>query len=141
MPTWGHGRIAGRLFAILDAHGYAAVEPRAVIPETADRRGSSPIPDVAFYLAEPPPDNEWMSRPPDIAVEVISPGQSRQEIRAKVDLYRDFGVRSVWVVDPEWETVDVYEGGTRASFAGEETVRSGIVPGLELRPADLFGSA
>jgi Uma2 family endonuclease len=83
MPTWGHGRIAGKLFAVLDEHGYAAVEPRAVIPETADRRGSSPIPDVAFYVAAPPPDDEWMRRPPDIAIEVLSPGQSRQEIRAK----------------------------------------------------------
>ena len=73
---------------------------------------------------------------------MLSPGQSRQEIRAKVDLCRDFGVRSVWVVDPEWETVDVYEAGARQSFTGDDPVRSSVVPAAAVTPAELFaGSA
>jgi Uma2 family endonuclease len=141
MRTWGHGHIAGRLFAALDPHGHASVEPRAMIPGTADRGDSSVLPDVAFYLSDPPGNNDWMRRPPDIAVEVLSPGQSRPEMRAKVDIYRAFGVRSVWVVDPEWGLVDIYEGAGRRTVDRSEVLTTPVVPALRLPVRDILGEA
>jgi len=141
MPTWGHGRIAGRIFAALDPHGVAGVEPRAMIPGTADRDDSSVVPDVAFYLSDRPPDSDWMRTPPDIAIEVLSPGQSRREMRAKVDIYRSFGVRSVWVVDPEWGLVDVYEGAGRRTVDRSQVLTPPVVPALRLPVRDILGEA
>jgi Uma2 family endonuclease len=140
MPNWGHGRIAYLVARALDSLGYPSVEPRAIIPGGPDRDGSSPIPDMAFYLEEPPDEREWMTRPPDIAVEVLSPGQSRTEMRAKVDLYRVFGIRSVWVIDPERRSIDIYEDGSRSTYTGDDPIHCTVVPGLSLTVSGLFAS-
>jgi Uma2 family endonuclease len=141
MPTWGHGRIAAELVAALLDHGHAAVKPRAMIPGSADRGDNSVVPDAAFYLSNPPGDNDWMRTPPDIAIEVLAPGQSRREMRAKVDIYRSFGVRSVWVVDPEWGLVDVYEAGGRRTVDRSEVLTTPVVPALRLPVRGILGEA
>ena len=80
--------------------------------------------------------------PPDIAVELRTrakpPGDCSD---ARLSAYLDFGVRSAWVVDPERQTVEVYEGGERRTYQGDEPVRCSIVPALNLRPATLFERA
>lgn len=137
-PRWGHGYIAGRLFVLLDAVGYASVEPRAMMPGGTDRGPSSLLPDVAFYRTNPPAADEWMTRPPAVVVEVLSLGQSRTAMRAKVDLYLAFGVESVWVADLEREWVDVYEEGRRRTLSGEDVIESPAAPGFRTTVAELF---
>ncbi len=137
-PRWGHGRMAGFLCQLLNQFGYAAVEPRAVIRGTATLGPSSPLPDVAFYRSAPPADDEWMTRPPDVAVEILSLGQSRREMRAKVDLYQAFGIPSVWVVDLERREVEIYEEGERRILAGTDVIESQHAPGFATAVDALF---
>ncbi len=137
-PRWGHGRMALRIGQLLNDAGFASVEPRAVIRGSTDLGPSSPLPDVAYYRADPPADDEWMSRPPDVVVEILSIGQSRREMRTKIDLYRQFGVGSVWVVDLERREVEVYEGAARRTLAGQDVLESAFVPGLAITIGQLF---
>lgn len=137
-PRWGHGRIVFAIGKALDSFGFVGVEPRAIIPASAVPPGGSPLPDLGFYIADPPPDDDWMRRPPDIIVEALSLGQSRRAMRAKVELYRAFGVGSVWVVDLERETIEVHEAGARKLYSGDEAIHSQLVPGLRLVVRDLF---
>lgn len=137
-PRWGHSRIAVRLGSLLDRYGYAGGEPRAIIPESGDRGPSAPLPDLAFYREDPPGDDQWMTRPPDVAVEILSLQQSRLEMRSKVDLYISFGVKSVWVVDLERSLVDVYENGERRTLSGDDILGSDAVPGLLITINDLL---
>jgi Uma2 family endonuclease len=138
MPTWGHGTLAGQLFMALDPFGHAAVEPRAVIGAVASFDASSPIPDVAFYRQDPPSPSEWMTRPPTVAAEILSPGQSRRDMRPKVALYLAFGVDSVWIVDPVAREVEVYEGDGRRVLTNQHTLTTDAIPGFELSVAKLF---
>ena len=138
MPTWGHGRRAGDLYAALNEVGFASVEARAVIARTRDFDASAPIPDVAFYRTEPPADSEWMRIPPHVAVEVLSPGQSRTEMRTKVELYRQFGVESVWVIDPERRVADIYEGGERRTLGEDDVITSSSAPGFAMQLRDVL---
>lgn len=137
-PRWGHGRIAYLLARALDDYGFAAVEPRAIIPPGADRASSSPLPDVAFYRSDPPDEDDWMRTPPDVAVEVMSPGQSRAELRAKAAIYVDFGIEAVWVVDAERRSIDVYEGGMRRTLSGDDVLTCAGLPGFSLVVRGLF---
>jgi Uma2 family endonuclease len=141
MPTWGHGRTAFLVAQALDPFGYVAVEPRAVIPAAGSFDASSPIPDVAFYREAPPAGDEWMRHPPHVAVEILSPGQSRRDMRAKIDLYLAFGVESVWLVDPDGRSVEVYEGGSRRILDDSDTLTTAAVPGLALALGGLFDRA
>ena len=138
MPTWEHGRYALKIGATLDQVGYASVEPRAIIPPSPAFEASSPLPDVAFYRDTTPARGEWMTRPPHVAVEIVSAGQSRREMRSKVELYRSFGVESVWVVYPESETVEIFESGGRRTLGTGDMITSPAAPGFSLAVADLF---
>ncbi len=141
MPRWGHARQAGQLVGELNRFGFAGVEPRAIIPVAGDLEASAPLPDVAFHRDNPPADDEWMSRPPHVAIKILSLGQSRTEMRTKVEVYLRFGVESVWVVDPERGTVDDYEGGSRRTLSGDDLLESAAAPGFSMRVADLLGRA
>ena len=70
-------------------------------------------PDVAFVRGDrvPPsgvPDGFWPG-PPDLAVEIRSPGDRDSEIRAKIADYLARGVRLVWIVDSRQRTVTIHD--------------------------------
>jgi Uma2 family endonuclease len=56
------------------------------------------VPDVCVTFGEP--DGEIFMEPPFLCVEVLSPDDTVQELRIKVDEYLAFGVGYVWIVDP-----------------------------------------
>lgn len=137
-PQWLHARMQGILWSMLERFGYAGVEARTIIPARGDRGPSAPLPDVAFFRRRPPATPDWLREPPHVVVEIVSPGQSRAEVRAKVDIYRDFGVESIWVVDIERRTFDVYERGGRVTFVEGERLRSAAIPGLAIAVTAIF---
>ena len=137
-PRWGHSRIATRLGVLLEPFGVAGVEPRTLIPASGDLGPSAPLPDLAFFVDDDPADEDWITRAPDVAVELLSLGQRQREIRAKVDAYIRFGVRSGWVVDLEGQTVDIYEGGERRTVAGNDLIQSPVIPGFAVSVNSLF---
>ena len=137
-PRWGHGEIAGELYHHLRPFGRSAVEPRAIISGSGDRRDSAPLPDLAFYRSQPPARFDWMRRPPEMVAEILSPGQTRVSMRAKVDLYQSFGVRCILVFDPERELVDRYEGGELSTLALDDTLTLSVAPGFAVTVRDLL---
>lgn len=137
-PKWGHSRIVVRLGVLLEPFGVAGVEPRTLIPPSGDLGPSAPLPDLAFFLGDDPADDQWITRPPDLTVELLSIGQRQRDVRAKIDAYIRFGIRSVWVVDLERQTVDIYENGTRRTVAGEELIQSLAIPGFAIPVNSLF---
>lgn len=137
-PRWGHSRIALKLGGWFEMIGFAGVEPRVVIPPGGDEGPHAPIPDVAFYRSDPPEDHEWLTRPPDVAVEILSLNQSRREVRDKIQIYRSFGVGSAWLVDLERAEIEIYEQGGRRIMRGDDIVETVHAPGLSFRVRDLF---
>lgn len=59
-----------------------------------------PIPDVCVY-AEPFPDEEVPSRPPQLWIEILSPDDRMAEVWRKADELIANGVPYVWIIDPE----------------------------------------
>lgn len=134
MPNWGHGKLANRLCSMLDDFGDASVEARAVI----EAANASPLPDVAYYRETGPNWEDYMSRPPQVAIEILSPSQTLAFLRRKAALYFSFGVESVWLVDPVNETVYVLEDDTERTLRGDDVIRSSSAPGFECTVAVLF---
>ncbi len=71
------------------------------------------IPDLSFYRWERFPSRKYPTTPfaelpPDLAVEVLSPGNTTKEMNDKLDDYYRAGVRLVWFVDPRRRTVEVF---------------------------------
>src|SRR5262249_10534935 len=96
-------------------------------------------PDVSFISATrlhegELPDEAIAPIPPDLAVEVISEGNTKKEIARKLREYFDTGTRLAWVVQPKTRTVEVYTSATKKKVLGEgQTLNGGrVLPGLRL---------
>lgn len=72
-------------------------------------------PDVAFVtnerLSRMDVDRSPVDGVPDLAIEVISPKNSAQDMLKKVHQYLDAGCRAVWVFYPNLKVVAVYDAG------------------------------
>jgi Uma2 family endonuclease len=77
---------------------------------------------------------------PDLAVEVISPGDLAYEVNVKIDEYLQAGVPLVWVVDPESRVVDVYRrtGEHSRLHENDELLGEDVLPEFRCRIAELF---
>jgi Uma2 family endonuclease len=79
----------------------------------------SVVPDVAYlagYFDLPRTERRYPSVPPDIAVEIRSPGDDEADIAKKRDFYLDWGVKLVINVDPERRTVETREQNSGVFF-------------------------
>jgi Uma2 family endonuclease len=77
--------------------------------------------------------------PPDLAVEVLSPSDSRAEIEAKVADWLTSGCRLVLVLNPATRTAELHRRTSVESFTSPEVVTFGdVVSGCTVDLADLF---
>ena len=69
-------------------------------------------PDVSFIRAGRLPNDRapagWVHIPPDLAVEVLSPGDTAYEVDEKLREYQSVGVLLIWVVNPKTKTVRIH---------------------------------
>lgn len=103
-------------------------------------------PDVAFVSWERLPEGKVPVEPvpeivPDIAVEVLSAGNTYAEMSRKRREYFHAGVRQVWMVDLNERTVAVYSDIMRYEMFDEAAELSGgdILPGLVIPLSVVFG--
>jgi Uma2 family endonuclease len=77
---------------------------------------------------------------PDLAVEVLSPGNRPGEIAEKIALYFGAGARAVWVFNPKKHTAAVYTSPIDVRVLNEEDTLDGgdVLPGFTLNLAKLF---
>ena len=131
--------LLGLILQFVRAHGLGRVTGADGGYEVAGNRF---IPDVAFIsTARQPqrPRTAWNPLAPDLAVEVLSPGNSDEEIRMKVGSYLYAGT-TVWIVDPERRRVEVYPPGKPPFSAGMQDTLSGgdVLPGFTLAVTEIF---
>lgn len=80
---------------------------------------------------------------PDLIVEILSPKTRRVDRVSKMRVYAKAGVREYWLVDPRIKTAEVFslEKGKWtlvAALTEEETLRSPLLPDLEIPLAEIF---
>lgn len=102
-------------------------------------------PDVTFANWNRFPGRRMPEEPlpdlvPTLAVEVMSPGNTKREMREKLGDYFRSGVELVWYVDPERKEVVVLTGIEEMTILKiKDTLDSGsVLPGFSLALAELF---
>lgn len=82
---------------------------------------------------------------PDLVIEILSPGTAYYDLKHKMTVYGQKGVREYWIVDPQEKSIEVFEN-RKGSYvllnqASEEgTVFSGIFPSLKIEIDSTFSS-
>jgi len=87
------------------------------------------VPDVCVTVGEP--DEEIFTNPPFLCVEVLSPDDTAQELRIKIDEYLAWGVAHVWVVDPVLLAGEIHTSD-RIERVGDGLFRAGNIE-IDLR--------
>jgi Uma2 family endonuclease len=103
------------------------------------------VPDVSYIsIGRLPggkvPREAMFGLAPDLAVEVLSKGNTRREMEQKLVDYFAAGVRQVWYVDPRPEEVRVYDAPDRFTVVGRQGTLEGgsLLPGFRLELKSLF---
>ena len=143
-PKYEHGRVCANLTIILGQH-VKANNLGDVCTEAGYKLESNPDtvlgPDVSFVAEQNirfRPDGYRLG-PPDLAVEVLSPGDRRGRIDRKTALWLSFGAKSVWLVDPKHRTVEVVRAaGDRKVFHESDELTDDTVPGLTVAVSEIF---
>ena len=105
-------------------------------------------PDVAFVSWERLEGHDLRTErvphlAPDLAIEVLSAGNTKEEMNQKLREYFAGGVRLVWIIDPATETaVEHWEVDqhTQVASGGSLSGRN-VLPGFEVNLAELFAGA
>jgi Uma2 family endonuclease len=149
MPTGIHSLIQ-RFFIIVLAEftnrasqGLAGPEWRCVFGPTGRRRAY--VPDITYIARERLTGGiaqleGAFEGPPDLAIEVLSPGQSMPRFRRKIRFYLAHGVRLVWVIDAAARTVTVHAPGQdpRTLTSGDTLDGGNVLPAFSVAVDDIF---
>ena len=143
-----HGRISMNISTPLDQHVRAHDLGTVYAAETGFTLASDPdtvrAPDVAFIrrerVAEVGDTGGYWPGAPDLAVEVISPGDTYTEVQEKILEWLDAGTRMVIAVNPRRRVVTVYRSLADISILTENDTLDGgdVVPGWSMPVRDVF---
>ena len=141
-----HGGVTARLMVEIGIYLKTNKLGTIYTPDTTFQIGDyERLPDISFVAAERmPEDGEpqgmWLLAP-DLAVEVLSPNDLYSRVQTKLRDYFAAGVREVWLVEPEFKTVTVYQSPTRnAILTEEEELTSAVLPGFRCDLREIFSS-
>jgi Uma2 family endonuclease len=97
-------------------------------------------PDVSFVASDRIDTIEaYYPGPPDLAIEVISPGDRQGKIERKLDLWLAAGTKSVWLVNPRKRTVEIISStGERRTLHETDELVDDTVPGFRVRVSEIF---
>lgn len=87
------------------------------------------VPDLTVLRADAP-DEQIITHPPLIVIEILSPGDSLLGMREKIEDYLHFEIPNVWIVDPSDRMGYICRSG---SFREWQPAATLIVPGTEIR--------
>jgi Uma2 family endonuclease len=152
---WLHGDVTLefavyiRLFARMHQLGrVTTAETGFTLHKNPNGKDTVLAPDIGFIAAARIPaqlPDGYVPFAPDLAVEVISPSNTAEEISSKVELYLRYGTRLVWVLYPREQRIHVFRssgqtGQATVTFLGIDDTLDGedVLPGFSLRIADLF---
>ncbi len=147
-PGGDHGRVAATITGLLTQYAW---RHRTGVVLTCDTyfvlaRGPDTVrgPDVAFmsrerFLALDEPERA-IPGAPDLAVEVLSPGNREAETIAKVADYLAAGAALVWVVDPRLRRVRCYRRLPEPETLSESDslTADDLLPGFRVAVRDIF---
>jgi Uma2 family endonuclease len=108
-----------------------------------DLANSMPAPDVFVITkaawAAAIENSTYLSEPPLLVVEVISPANTRRNVVEKTELYLSNGTRFVWTIYPKKKRVDVFAWDSRViEVPHEDTIAIPEPATATIRVADIF---
>jgi Uma2 family endonuclease len=144
-PKRSHSKTQKALLRILDDwcgdRGDVGIEWAVTL--TRNNADWVPVPDL-LYISYDRLSRDWNEDapcpvPPDLAIEIISPGQSFGEMTEKATDYLAAGVLQVWVLDPKAQSVTVFvPDSLPKTYRDNAEIANPLLPDLCLTAQQIF---
>jgi Uma2 family endonuclease len=126
-------RAQGREDQLADNSGYdftgSELEPTVLAPDLS----------ITQDELVPASDAPYDIIPPLIAIEVVSPSETRAFMADKTAIYLRGGVEQVWVIWPDTRTVDIWTSAGMQTLTMHDILTGGAaLPGFTLPVAEIF---
>jgi len=135
-PSWSHQEIVGRLFRYLSTYIETAnLGGVFVAPIDVELSANNVFqPDVVVLLksGREKLKGRHIVGPPDVIVEVVSPGSATMDRHDKYQAYAKAKVPEYWIVEPGTQTVELLV------LAGERYTSSGVFQGKAILPSSVL---
>lgn len=100
-------------------------------------------PDLCVVCDQNKLDEKGCIGAPDLVVEILSPGNTKREMKDKYELYQEQGVKEYWIVSPETKTIQIFvlQDGKYIGIqpvAEDEQVTSVVFPQLSFSTEGLY---
>ena len=109
---------------------------------TREPENTARQPDVSFLSiarVKATPRAEYFAGAPELAVEVVSPGNDAAELDLKVNQYLTYGSKEVWVFYPKTRSVLIHQPNGRVrKLSDQDVFTSDLFPGWSAHAADFF---
>lgn len=146
-PKLPHSVIQGELMIALALHCRTTKQGRVYPELRCTFGGASHVFDLCVFAADrrpdptSPADRSDVLVPPDLAIEILSPGQGVGELRRKLRSALRRGVRLAWLIDEAHRQTHVLRPDARAQTLQPGDTLNGepVLPGFALPVAELFG--
>ncbi len=145
-----HGVIAAAIGALLNSYVKCVMVGKVVAGGTGFilRRNPDVVraPDVAFVSNATLQSiggkitQKFCPCAPDLAVEVVSPGDRAEEIEAEIQDWFEGGTRQVWIAYPTSKTIHIHVSASQAQILRRGDIISGgeVLPGFECPVNEIF---
>jgi Uma2 family endonuclease len=99
-------------------------------------------PDIVVICDEKKRGPEGCRGAPDLVIEILSPSNTAIEMRRKLKLYQEAGVREYWIVDPKNRDITVhrFQGKTilTDTYGDTDTITATLFPDLKIALEQVF---
>lgn len=155
-PNINHQRISGNLYRVISTYlldkncevFHAPIDVRLPLP--ANRVSEKKIdtvvqPDICVVCDRTKLNKQGCVGAPDLVVEILSPGNSKREMKDKFALYEEAGVLEYWIFDPERQAVFTYSLNVDTQkyqayppLTIDDTLKSHVLKGFATELVDIF---
>lgn len=152
-PNQLHQEISGNLFAAF--HSYLIGKGCKVFhapfdvkfPKGNEKEASIETvvqPDIVIVCDKSKLDGKGCNGAPDLTVEILSPSTAKHDMKQKLVLYEQSGVKEYWIIDPDHKIVMVFKlgidnhYGRPEIYAEDDQIAVGIVEDLTVELSKIF---
>lgn len=150
-PASAHQRLLGKIG--FELYGFLAGSPCEVffapfdvrLEAIGDNKKNLTVvqPDISVVCDPAKIDKRGCLGPPNLVVEILSPGNTDKEMKHKFLLYEGAGVAEYWIVQPSEKVILQYhlvEGRytNHRPLIHDDTLQSKTLPGFELSLSKIF---
>jgi Uma2 family endonuclease len=154
-PSRKHQLISRRLFTPISQHlwrqpcevYHAPLDVRLVWEDSTTRQMITSVvqPDICVICDPNKLDDAGCNGAPDLIIEILSPGNTKKEMKTKYAIYEAAGVLEYWLVNLADKNLLQYRLGADGKFfttqplTDEDFIQTPILPNLVISLEDVFG--